>query len=239
MLFICSYFLLFFIYCVIGYIVEVSFIAICQKKLNFSRGFLIGPYIPIYGTGIMLMTTLLTKYQDDYIVLFILGATLCTILEYITSYIMEKIYKLRWWDYSNKKFNINGRVCLENSVLFGLGGLVVIKLINPLFERFINYMSPTLVIILAMVTFLIFITDVIISIFITFNLGININEYIKVDATSKIKKEIEKRFKSYTFLHKRILKAYPNIAFLDRKKLKFIREMISQSKKELKKIKDK
>ena len=185
------------------------------------------------------MTTLLTKYQDDYIVLFILGATLCTILEYITSYIMEKIYKLRWWDYSNKKFNINGRVCLENSVLFGLGGLVVIKLINPLFERFINCMSPTLVIILAMVTFLIFITDVIISIFITFNLGININEYIKVDATSKIKKEIEKRFKSYTFLHKRILKAYPNIASLDRKKLKFIREMISQSKKELKKIKDK
>ena len=70
MLFICSYFLLFFIYCVIGYIVEVSFIAICQKKLNFSRGFLIGPYIPIYGTGIMLMTILLTKYEDDYIVYF-------------------------------------------------------------------------------------------------------------------------------------------------------------------------
>ena len=239
MLFICSFFLLFFIYCVIGYIVEVTFIAICQKKINFSRGFLIGPYIPIYGTGIMLMTTLLTKYQDDYVVLFILGATLCTVLEYITSYIMEKMYKLRWWDYSNKKFNINGRVCLENSVLFGLGGLVVIKLINPLFEKFINYLPPSIVIVLATVTFIIFIADVIISIWITFNLEININEYIKVDATSKIKQEIEKRFKSYTFLHTRILKAYPNISSLDRKELKYIKELISQTKKELKKLKDK
>ena len=92
-------FLLFIIYSMIGYLAEVFFIFIMDKKLTFNRGFLIGPYIPIYGVSIICMVRLLSPYKDDLLVLFIMSTVACTVIEYVTSYIMEKMFKLRWWDY--------------------------------------------------------------------------------------------------------------------------------------------
>ena len=77
-----------------------------------NRGFLIGPCCPIYGCGCLLFILILPKYLDDPIVLFILAATICSVLEYITSWIMEKLFNTRWWDYSKRRFNLDGRVCL-------------------------------------------------------------------------------------------------------------------------------
>ena len=101
---------LFITYSIIGWVIEEIDILILQKKVV-NRGFLIGPYCPIYGFGSLFIILFLNKYLDDPIVLFFMTMISCGILEYLTSFIMEKIFKTRWWDYSDEKFNINGRIC--------------------------------------------------------------------------------------------------------------------------------
>ena len=105
------YFILFIIYAMIGWCIEIIN-GLIQTKKFVNRGFLI--------------TLLLSKYYNDPIVLFFMGIAVCGILEYLTSYIMEKIFKARWWDYSKRKFNINGRICLETIIPFGLLGCFII-----------------------------------------------------------------------------------------------------------------
>ena len=101
----CFYFVLFLIYSFIGWLMEISF-TLYKDKTLVNRGFLMGPYCPIYGCGCILIILLLKRYLNDFIVLFIMSMVICSILEYLTSYIMEKLFKARWWDYSKKKFNI-------------------------------------------------------------------------------------------------------------------------------------
>lgn len=123
------YFLLFIIYAVIGWCMEVICKLIQYKKFV-DRGFLIGPYCPIYGVGALLITFFLNKYVQDPVVLFVMAIVVCGILEYLTSYFMEKIYHARWWDYSRKKFNINGRICLSNLIAFGILGMFIMYISN-------------------------------------------------------------------------------------------------------------
>ena len=126
------YFLLFMIYAILGWCMEVT-CKLIQYKRFINRGFLIGPYCPIYGYGAILITFLLKKYTNDPIALFFMAIIICGTLEYLTSYFMEKIFKARWWDYSQKKFNINGRVCLNTIIPFGLLGLFIMYVSNPFF----------------------------------------------------------------------------------------------------------
>ena len=103
-----------------------------EKKKFINRGFLIGPYCPIYGTGAILITFLLKKYVPYPFALFVMAILVCGTLEYLTSYLMEKIYHARWWDYTNRKFNINGRVCLETLLPFGIAATLILCKLNPL-----------------------------------------------------------------------------------------------------------
>ena len=125
-----EYFLLFVIYSVIGWIMEVIYTLVIDKKFT-NRGFLVGPYCPIYGVGAVLIIILLSGYKERPIGLFVLAIVICSILEYFTSYIMEKLFKARWWDYSNRKFNINGRICLETMVPFGVIACLIVYIVNP------------------------------------------------------------------------------------------------------------
>src|SRR5699024_6506637 len=109
---ICIYILFFFVYSFLGWCLEVICILITEKRF-INRGILIGPICPIYGYGVLIMALFFRKYLNDPITLFILIIVSCSILEYFTSYFLEKVYHTRWWDYSTKKFNINGRICLE------------------------------------------------------------------------------------------------------------------------------
>lgn len=206
-----SLFLLFLCYSIIGYLVEIIAVSLTEKRLVLNRGFLIGPYLPIYGCGAICMITLLEKYQQDIFALFVMGVVICTMLEYVTSLVMEKLFKLRWWDYSTKKFNINGRVCLENGVLFGLGGVLIVKIVNPIISGMIYTLPSWVTIVLGIVLLVGFLIDMIESAYITFKLKINVNNYINQDATSEIKKEIMKALQKNTTLTTRLLKAFPNI----------------------------
>lgn len=81
-----------------------------QFRRFINRGFLIGPYCPIYGFGSVLIGLLLSRYAGEPLVVFILAMVVCGTLEYVTSYLMEKLFHARWWDYSDKRFNLNGRI---------------------------------------------------------------------------------------------------------------------------------
>lgn len=204
-----NYLLLFIIYTIIGYFCEVITCTITDKKLSFFRGFLIGPWIPIYGYGAILMVILLSGIKN-YVLLFLVSMLLCSILEYLTSYVMEKIYKMRWWDYSQNKFNLNGRICLLNAILFGIGGVIVCAFANPIISKYINMIPFNIRLIITSLLVILFIIDTIVSNRIVNKLKKNANKYSSKDATEEIKSEIlyevSVNIKSYT----RILKAFPN-----------------------------
>ena len=234
-------FLLFFVYSVLGYIAEVITVSICTKKFTPNRGFLIGPYIPIYGMGVICMVRLLTPYKDDLFALFVMSTLVCTVLEYITSVVMEKIFKLRWWDYSHMSFNINGRVCLTNSVLFGIGGLIITKLINPIVEGLLLKIPKIIVIILGIIFALIFIADIVVSLVAMFNIKIEVKKYTKTDATETIKREISEFLHKHNFIRKqidRLFQAFPNVK--SRKNLDFpdYKELVAKIKEEIKEAKE-
>lgn len=109
----------FLIYCFIGWCIESTIVSVTNKKLV-NRGFLIGPFLPIYGFGaiVMLMGTLWIK---EYIVaVYLIGMIGATCLEYITGKLMEAVLKMKYWDYSNKRFNLNGYICLSSSLFWGV-----------------------------------------------------------------------------------------------------------------------
>lgn len=130
------YVLLFFVSAVLGWMMEVV-CKLIQFRRFINRGFLLGPWCPIYGFGAVLVTLLLSRYADSPLGVFCLAMVVCGTLEYLTSYVMEKLFHARWWDYSQKRFNLNGRVCADTLIPFGLLGLGMIYGVKPfLFRQF-------------------------------------------------------------------------------------------------------
>lgn len=228
------WYLLFLLYSIIGYIAEVVSCSITLKKIVLNRGFLIGPYLPIYGFGCLIMVWLLFRYEDDLLVLFIMSAFFCTVLEYFTSLLMEKLFKLRWWDYSNRKFQINGRVCLNNALLFGLGGILVVKVLHPFLSGVVYLLPSSITIWLAIILFFIFLFDFVESSYIIVRLKINVDNYIHKDATRKIKQEVLKAIRKHTTLTSRLLKAFPNLTSDANKRFMEFTKLLDSTRKEIK-----
>ena len=120
-------------YSVTGWISEVVYCSVQERRLV-NRGFLHGPLCPVYGFGALLVVFLLEPFSGSVLVLFLTGMALTTALEYITAWLLETAFSTRWWDYSELPFNFRGRVCLLNSVLFGLMSLIGVRVLHPFFE---------------------------------------------------------------------------------------------------------
>jgi len=205
-----SYVLLFFIYSFIGWIIEFTFFSLKTKKIS-DRGFLIGPFLPIYGTGGIIMTLLLQKYVDDPLVVILVGAIFCSTLEYTTSYLMEKLFKARWWDYSHMRFNLNGRISLLTSTLFGLGGYFTITFINPFMFSIFDSIPITVLNITAITLSIVLLVDAIISFKIIFNIRkINI-KFSFQDNTEEITENVKRILTEKSALYRRLLKAFPSL----------------------------
>ena len=187
-----------------------------ELKKFINRGFLIGPYCPIYGWGCILIIILLNKYTNDPLVLFIMAIVICSILEYFTSYFMEKLFKARWWDYSRRKFNINGRICLETMIPFGLLGCLIMYFVNPFFVSVYSKIPSNILIIISSVLFTIFLIDNIISYTIMFKMKIP-KIKISKDSTEEITEYVRSILGKRSFLYKRLMKAYPNMKILRNK----------------------
>lgn len=156
--------LFFFIYSFFGYLSEIILCSIGEKKLV-NRGFLFGPILPIYGFG-MLTVLLLTKNTTNNLALtFLISMVACSVLEYLTSFLLEKLFHIKWWDYSKSdKLNLNGRICLRNCLAFGIAGSIIVYQIQPLVSSFVAFFPLTLKIILAIVLLCLLIFDTVVSI---------------------------------------------------------------------------
>lgn len=148
------YFLWFLFYSFVGWMYE-SILVSCQQHRLVNRGFLNGPLCPIYGTGAILGVAILGNVHNP-IIIFLISMVGATILEYTTSWVMEQLFHARWWDYSNFRFNLQGRVCLLGALIFGLGGVGVVLGSQPYVERVTDMiplpMLHTLVTVLALIT---------------------------------------------------------------------------------------
>ena len=216
----CYIFLLFIIYSFIGYILEIISCSIREKKLILNRGFFLGSYLPIYGISCLLMGSFIIKYKSDFFTVFVMSAFVCSLVEYITSYVLEKIFKARWWDYSDRKFNIEGRVCLFNSFLFGIGGVAFCYLINPFVMLLIGKIPIVALRAISLTCFTIFIVDVIITISTLYQVKISTIKFKSRDVTLEITKIIreelaKKRDIKINFFIRHMLNAFPEIKLSD------------------------
>lgn len=200
-------FILFMLYSFIGWVIEMVDRTIIDKKIV-NRGFLIGPYCPIYGFGAILMIILLQRYVKEPLTLFFMSIVIFSILEYTTSYIMEKIFKARWWDYSSNRFNINGRVCLETMIPFGFAGMIAMYIVNPFFVRCLER-TPDIILTIAYLTLsIILIIDLSLSTSIMANVTKTIKK-VKKDNTEEITKTVKDIILQKNYFKKRIIKAFP------------------------------
>lgn len=145
-----TWFLYFVIFSFLGWLCETVYCSIPAGHF-INRGFLNGPFCPIYGVGGVVTIAVLNPFATAPGMIFLLGLVWTTLLEYVTSWGMEVLFHYRWWDYSNRFMNIRGRVCLLNSILFGLLCVVLMLFIHPPIQRLLESLPPDLKTALAIV----------------------------------------------------------------------------------------
>ncbi len=158
-------FLLLMTYSIIGWCGEMVYCSAGQRKLCEKRGFLNGPICPIYGHGALVVLLCLHGGCKNPLLTFLLGAVLTSLVEYITSFAMEKLFHMRWWDYSQYKFHLNGRVCLLNSTLFGLASVFLCHFANPPISAWLaGLLASGAAVPLSLILLAVYLTDIVLSV---------------------------------------------------------------------------
>ena len=173
---------IFIIYAFIGWCAEVSFAAVDNGKFV-NRGFLNGPYCPIYGCGVVIVVAVLTPIKESLFILFLGSMLLTTVLEFLTGFILEKVFHNKWWDYSDKPFNIMGYVCLKFSILWGLACTFIMKVLHPSIYKFITIIPHVLGIILLSIIMTAFFID----------LGVTVSTILKFNKRLKLMDEVAQK----------------------------------------------
>lgn len=150
--------LYFFVYSFLGWCTEVAFAA-CKEHRFVNRGFLNGPFCPIYGFGVSLVIVFLTSYRSNLVFLYIASVILVTLLEGLTGWAMDKIFHNKWWDYSDMPLNIGGYVCLIFSLIWGAACVAIMNLIHPLIHKGLTFLPHTLGIVLIILLGILLIAD--------------------------------------------------------------------------------
>lgn len=152
----------FFLFSCIGWCAEVGYAAVVTKKFV-NRGFLLGPYCPIYGFGIGLIYLLSVPFSKNLLVLWVGSVIVTSGIELITGFAMDKLFHNKWWDYSDFPLNVGGYICVPFSILWGFACVAVVKLIFPFTNGLINIIPHTIGVILIVFLSVVFATDAIIS----------------------------------------------------------------------------
>ena len=202
---------LFFCYSVAGWCMEVT-LKYIQFHRFINRGFLIGPYCPIYGSGAVVVTVLVGGLigNASYIVTFLASFILCGVLEYFVSWYMEKMFHARWWDYSQKPMNLHGRIWIGNLVLFGIGGVAIVKLIDPVLMKWIHAIPQWILYELSGAIVMLMIWDNIVS-HIAFNLVKKEIDGVEADNSEEVSTKVRQLLREDPVLLRRIGEAYPNL----------------------------
>ena len=136
--------LFFFIYCFFGWIFESTYVSLCKHRFV-NRGFMRGPFLPLYGSGAILMLFVSIPVENHLALVYLAGCIAATALEYVTGVCMEKLFKVRYWDYSKQKFNYKGQICLSSTLAWGGLTIFLLKVIHPPIERFVLGLPTQLV----------------------------------------------------------------------------------------------
>lgn len=132
----------FYFYCFVGWCIESAYVSIHQKRLV-NRGFMRGPFLPLYGSGGIMMLVVSMPFQQHLLLVYIAGCIGATILEYVTGVTMEALFKVRYWDYSDKKFNFQGHICLGTSLAWGLLTILMTRLVHKPVEHLVLMIPAT------------------------------------------------------------------------------------------------
>ncbi len=174
----------FFIYGFLGWCCEVAFAT--RHGCFVNRGFLSGPICPIYGVGVGLVVTLMKPYANNLAVLYVGGAVVVTVVEFLTGFIMDKAFHKRWWNYSNKPLNIGGYVCLPFSLLWGVALVLIMRLINPLIDDFIGLFPQDVGVVILVILEVVLVCDLVVTV-----VGVN-KMNGRLEAMAKISEEMKK-----------------------------------------------
>ena len=197
-----------------------------------------GPWCPIYGFGAVFISLLLSRHAEDPLAVFGLAILICGILEYSASYMLEKIFHARWWDYSTKKFNLNGRVCADTLLPFGLLGLLLVYAITPVMFSCFDLLSETMIQIICLSLSLLFLADITISTTTLVKIRVHAGK-LNGDSTEKITNEVRSVLAEKSALVRRIMRAFPEARLYNGKIIMIMRERRLQLRKEIKQAKKK
>lgn len=209
---ICQLILLFFVFAVIGWCMEVTLKFIQYHKF-INRGFLIGAYCPIYGWGVVVVTVLVGGiFSEEGTVsdIFWAGYVICGALEYFTSWYMEKRFHARWWDYSKKPMNLHGRIWVGNLILFGIGSVIIVLWIDPVFFSLVERLSPFWLHFSALAVVIVMLADHTASDILMQIVRKEIDAQ-EGDNTEEISRQVHLLLRNRNLLFRRIEQAYPDL----------------------------
>lgn len=161
--------LFFFFYCLAGWIWESCYVSV-RKKRWVNRGFLHGPWLPIYGFGAVIILWLVLPVRESLILTYLVGMIGATVLEYVTGVLMEFLFHVRYWDYSDQPFNLNGHICLGVSLAWGGFSVLMVRVIHEPVANLILRIPDTAAVILTIVLLILFAADVADSVKVALNL---------------------------------------------------------------------
>ncbi len=174
----------FFIYSFFGWIFESTYVSILKRRFV-NRGFLRLPLLPLYGTGAVMMLWLSLPVKDSVVLVYLAGVVGATVLEYVTGYVMEKLFKMKYWDYSNQRFNLHGYICLSSSVAWGFLTIFLTEVIHRPIAEFVLGMNPWAETVLLVVVGAAFSVDTVVSVKEALDLG------RALEAMTKMKAELD------------------------------------------------
>ncbi len=189
----------FIIYSFLGWVMESVVRTFIERKL-INTGFLRGPYCPIYGIGAIIMFLFLEKFENKPIALFFIAIIVLTSWEYFVGFLLEKLFKTKYWDYSDQKFNIKGRICLKNSIYWGILGILFVKYIHPFIEGLMLNVDNVLKYYLTAIISLVMMVDFITSIIKVKNISATLSKI------EDLNKEIKEKLKEITLLKEKLEK---------------------------------
>lgn len=179
------------LYSFAGWVLESVSKTIEQKKLV-NSGFLNGPFCPIYGFGALIMLLCLSFLKEKPVLLFIAAFVLLSLWEYLVGIFLEKIFKTKYWDYSHLKFNFQGRICLKNSLFWGVLGVLFIRYVHPFIESYIQLAPTILLLYFNIIIGIVIFVDLIISIMAVTNFELTIKKINELSESIK-EKVIERK----------------------------------------------
>jgi len=201
------WFLIFMVYSFGGWLIEVI-VSLIDRKKFVNRGFLIGPICPIYGTGAVILSLILNR-TESIIAIFCVSLVGGAVLEYCASFIMEKLFRVRWWDYAEKSVNINGRICMSSVLSFGLAGIFIVEFITPfLYSLFSNTYTPLMLTGAAILSAWMF-CDILLSLWLILGVRLTVGT-VQRDATDEISTRVQETLINKAKLIRRLGKVSPN-----------------------------